>query len=65
MAEAVGHEGSSSAPQCCSLIRLVAFPEEAVVISVQASTAVTNDPYGAYNDELVRLTQVLRDTAQG
>jgi CubicO group peptidase (beta-lactamase class C family) len=63
--QAVGHEGSSSAPQCCSLIRLVAFPEEGVVISVQANTPATDDPYGAYNSDVVRLTQVLRDAVQG
>jgi CubicO group peptidase (beta-lactamase class C family) len=63
--QAVGHERSSSAPQCCSLIRLVALPEVGVVISVQASTAATDDPFGAYNSQLVRLTHVLRDTALG
>jgi D-alanyl-D-alanine carboxypeptidase len=62
---AVGHEGASSAATCCSLIRLVALPEQGVVISVQASTETTDDPYAAYNYELVRLTQVLRETAQG
>ena len=65
MAEAVGHEGSSSAPQCCSLIRLVAFPEEGVVVSVQASTPATDDVYGTYNSDVVRLTQALRDAALG
>ena len=63
--QAVGHEGSSSAAQCCSLIRLVALPEEGVVISVQAQTAPTDSPYDFYNRDLVRLTQVLRDTALG
>jgi hypothetical protein len=62
---AVGHEGSSSAAQCCSLIRLVALPEEGVVISVQTNTAPTDTPYDIYNGELVRLTQVLRDAARG
>lgn len=62
---AVGHEGSSSAATCCSLIRLVALPEEGVVVSVQATTAATDDPYGAYNSQVVRLTQVLRDAAVG
>ena len=62
---AVGHEGSSSAAQCCSLIRLVALPGEGVVISVQANTAPTDSPYDIYNSELVRLTQVLRETARG
>lgn len=62
--EAIGHEGSSSAPQCCSLIRLVAFPEEGVVVSVQVNTPATDDPYGTYNGDVVRLTQALRDAAQ-
>ena len=62
---AVGHEGSSSAGTCCSLIRLVALPEEGVIVSVQANTAATDDPYGAYNSQVVRLTQVLRNAALG
>ena len=62
---AVGHEGESSAPQCCSLIRLVAIPEEGVVISVQANTPATDHPWDTYNSQVVRLTQVLRDAAQG
>jgi CubicO group peptidase (beta-lactamase class C family) len=62
---AVGHEGSSSAAQCCSLIRLVAFPQEGVVISVQADTPAASDPYGAYNGELVSLTKALLRTARG
>jgi hypothetical protein len=62
---AVGHEGESSATTCCSLIRLVALPEEGVVISVQANTAATDDPYDTYNSQVVRLTQVLRDAARG
>lgn len=62
---AVGHEGSSSAATCCSLIRLVALPEDGVVVSVQANTAATDDPYGAYNSRVVRLTQVLRNAALG
>ncbi|HET9248557.1 MAG TPA: serine hydrolase domain-containing protein [Actinomycetota bacterium] len=61
---AVGHEGSSSAATCCSLIRLVALPEEGIVISVQASTETTGDPYDTYNDQVVRLTQILRDAAR-
>jgi D-alanyl-D-alanine carboxypeptidase len=62
---AVGHEGESSAATCCSVIRLVALPEEGLVISVQANTAATDHPYDAYNSQLVRLTQVLRDAARG
>jgi D-alanyl-D-alanine carboxypeptidase len=62
---AVGHEGESSAATCCSVIRLVALPEEGVVISVQASTEETDHPYDTYNYELVRLTEALRDTARG
>jgi D-alanyl-D-alanine carboxypeptidase len=60
---AVGHEGSSSVTTCCSVIRLVALPEQGVVISVQANTAATNRPYETYNHHVVRLTQVLRDAA--
>jgi CubicO group peptidase (beta-lactamase class C family) len=62
---AVGHEGESSAPQCCSLVRLVALPEEGVVISVQASTGPTDSPYETYHHQLLQLTKVLRDTAGG
>jgi CubicO group peptidase (beta-lactamase class C family) len=62
---AVGHEGESSTPQCCSLIRLVALPEEGVVISVQADTPPADRPYDTYNSQLVQLTQVLRDAARG
>jgi D-alanyl-D-alanine carboxypeptidase len=62
---AIGHEGESSAPQCCSPIRLVAIPDEGVVISVQATTAATDHPYDTYNSHVVRLTQVLRDAARG
>jgi hypothetical protein len=46
------------------LIRLVALPEEGVVISVQANTAAT-DQYDTYYSQVVRLTQVLRDVARG
>jgi D-alanyl-D-alanine carboxypeptidase len=62
---AVGHEGESSVTTCCSLIRLVALPEEGLVISVQASTAKTDYPYDTYNSHVVRLTQVLRDAVNG
>jgi D-alanyl-D-alanine carboxypeptidase len=62
---AVGHEGESSVTTCCSVIRLVALPEEGVVISVQANTAATDHPYDAYNSQLVGLTHVLRDAALG
>jgi D-alanyl-D-alanine carboxypeptidase len=62
---AVGHLGESSTAQCCSLIRLVALPEEGVVISVQAETASTDHVYDTYNSDVVRLTQILRDTAWG
>ena len=61
---AVGHEGSSSVTTCCAVIRVVALPEEGVVISVQANTPPRPRPYELYNSEVVRLTQVLRDTAQ-
>jgi hypothetical protein len=62
---AVGHEGESSIKTCCSVIRLVALPEEGVVISVQATTSPTDHPYDTYNSEVVRLTQALRDAVQG
>jgi CubicO group peptidase (beta-lactamase class C family) len=62
---AVGHEGESSVTTCCSVIRLVALPEEGVVITVQANTAATTHPYDTYNSDVVRLTQVLRDAVQG
>jgi CubicO group peptidase (beta-lactamase class C family) len=62
---AIGHEGESSVTTCCSLIRLVALPEEGVVISVQANTAATVHPYDTYNSQVVRLTQALRDAARG
>lgn len=62
---AVGHEGESSVTTCCSLIRLVALSEEGVVISVQANTATTDHLYDTYNSQVVRLTQVLKDTARG
>ena len=61
---AVGHEGENSVATCCSLIRLVALPEEGVVISVQANTAET-DQYDTYYNQVVRLTQVLMDAARG
>jgi hypothetical protein len=60
-------EASPPAPTSsgsCSLIRLVALPEEGVVISVQANTAATEHPYDAYNGQVVRLTQLLRDAAR-
>jgi D-alanyl-D-alanine carboxypeptidase len=62
---AVGHEGESSVTTCCSLIRLVALPEEGVVVSVQANTPPTDHLYDSYNAQVVQLTQVLKDTAQG
>ena len=62
---AVGHEGESSVTTCCSLIRLVALPDEGVVIAVQAHTAATDQVWEKYNGDVVRLTQALRDAAQG
>jgi D-alanyl-D-alanine carboxypeptidase len=62
---AVGHEGESSVTTCCSLIRLVALPEEGVLISVQANTASTDHPYDTYNSQVVLLTQILRDAVSG
>ena len=38
---------------------------EGLVISVQANTEATDQPYDTYNHELVRLTEVLRDAARG
>jgi CubicO group peptidase (beta-lactamase class C family) len=61
---AVGHEGESSVTTCCSLIELVALPEEGVVVSVQVDTAATDRPYDTYNSQVVRLTQILRDAAR-
>ncbi len=56
---AVGHDGESSVTTCCSNIRLVALPEEGVVISVQANSAgvATADPWA----EVEVLTVALRD----
>jgi CubicO group peptidase (beta-lactamase class C family) len=62
---AVGHEGESSVTTCCSLIRLLALPEEGLVISVQANTAPTNHPYDTYNSQVVLLTRILRDAVSG
>jgi CubicO group peptidase (beta-lactamase class C family) len=62
---ALGHEGESSVTTCCSVIRLVALPQEGVVISVQANTARTDHPYETYYSRVVGLTQVLRDAARG
>lgn len=61
---AIGHEGENSVATCCSLIRLVALPEEGVVISVQANTAAP-DRSDTYYNQVVRLTRVLRDAARG
>jgi D-alanyl-D-alanine carboxypeptidase len=62
---AVGHEGASSASACCSLIRLLALPEEGMVIAVQANTEATTSVYDIYNSQVVRLTKALRDAARG
>jgi CubicO group peptidase (beta-lactamase class C family) len=61
---AVGHEGESSVTTCCSLIRLVALPEEGTVISVQAATPATDHPYETFNARVVRLTQDLRGAVE-
>jgi D-alanyl-D-alanine carboxypeptidase len=53
---AVGHDGTSSATTCCSAIRLVALPEEGMVIAVQANT---ESPARSWQD-VVRTTQALR-----
>jgi D-alanyl-D-alanine carboxypeptidase len=59
---AVGHDGENSVTTCCSSIKLVALPEEGVVVSVQANTAgaSTSDPY----IQVGLLTRVLRDAAR-
>jgi hypothetical protein len=54
---AVGHDGTSSATTCCSAIRLVALPEEGMVIAVQANT---ESPARSWQ-VVVRATQALRD----
>jgi CubicO group peptidase (beta-lactamase class C family) len=61
---AIGHEGESSVTTCCSVIRLVALPEEGVVISVQANTAATDHPYDTYNSQVVLMTHALRDAVE-
>jgi CubicO group peptidase (beta-lactamase class C family) len=60
---AVGHPGESSVTTCCSDIRLVALPDEGLVISVQANTdgAETSDPFG----QVELLTRRLRAAARG
>ena len=58
---AVGHDGTSSATTCCSVIRLVAFPEEGLVISVQANTAEATGDWS----QVVRATRILRNVLPG
>jgi hypothetical protein len=60
---AVGHDGGNSVTTCCSAIKLVALPEEGVVISVQANTAgaETNDAYL----DVILMTHALRDAVEG
>jgi D-alanyl-D-alanine carboxypeptidase len=58
---AVGHDGTSSATTCCSAIRLVALPEEGMVIAVQANT---ESPARSWQD-VMRATQALRDAYRG
>ncbi|MGH2539235.1 MAG: hypothetical protein ACRDGK_01790, partial [Actinomycetota bacterium] len=57
---AVGHDGASSTTTCCSAIRLVALPEEGMVISVQANGGATS-PWG----KVVRSTKALRNALLG
>ncbi len=57
---AVGHDGASSTTTCCAAIRLVALPEEGLVISVQANGGTTS-PWG----KVVRSTKVLRNVLLG
>ncbi len=54
---AMGHDGTSSATTCCAVIRLVALPEEGMVISVQANTAEATGDWS----QVVRATQALRN----
>jgi hypothetical protein len=55
---AFGHDGTSSATTCCSAIRLVALPNEGMVISVQATT---DTDAGSWM-KVVRSTRALRKT---
>jgi hypothetical protein len=56
---AVGHDGSDDTI-CCTAIRLVALPEEGMVISVQANGGATS-PWG----KVVRSTKALRNALLG
>jgi len=60
---AFGHDGTSSATTCCSAIRLVALPEEGMVIAVQANTAGAETSSGWNN--VVRTTRALRNAFWG
>lgn len=62
-ATAVGHLGLSSPTTCCSMITLVALPEEGMVIAVQARTPGTSLS-GDSLDDLYGLTRSLRRAAQ-
>ena len=59
---AVGHGGVSSPTTCCSMIALVALPDEGMVIAVQARTPGTSLS-GDSLDDVARLTRSLRDAA--
>ena len=57
---AIGHQGLSSPPTCCSAVILLALPAEGIVISVQANTAGTPD-YVYTNGQVDRIAGALRD----
>ena len=57
---AVGHQGLSSPPTCCSAIVLVALPAEGIVISVQADTTGTPAAVDT-NSKVDRLAVELHD----
>jgi len=60
---AIGHDGESSVTTCCSVIKLVALPEEGVAISVQADTGTSLTDHDYYR-ALGVLTKALRDAAR-
>lgn len=60
-APAVGHQGLSSVTTSCSAIIVLAFPEEGIVVSVQANIEGTRSD----NVEVDRLAGALRDAARG
>lgn len=59
---AIGHAGESSVTTCCSEIRLVALPEEGLVIAVQANT--DGAPGSDFYSKVGLLSRALRDAAR-